>query len=120
MALESDIAGYERFQREEEIGAKLNHHAILKVIKVEEQKSRPYLVMEFLAGKTLAEVLSKRKMLSEGRRSPMPARSATPWSTSTRTASPTGTSSRRTSWSARTGACGSSTSASRASRRPAA
>jgi len=65
MALESDIAGYERFQREEEIGAKLNHHAILKVIKVDGQKSRPYLVMEFLAGKTLAEVLAKRKMFTE-------------------------------------------------------
>jgi serine/threonine protein kinase len=65
MALESDIAGYERFQREEEIGARLNHPAILKVVKVE-GKSRPYLVMEFLAGKTLAEVLSKRKVLSEG------------------------------------------------------
>ncbi len=66
LALESDVAGYERFQREEEIGAKLNHPAILKVIKVDSQKSRPYLVMEFLEGKTLAEVLSKRKMLSEG------------------------------------------------------
>jgi serine/threonine-protein kinase len=66
MALESDVAGYERFQREEEIGARLNHPAILKVIKVEEPKSRPYLVMEFLEGKTLAEVLSKRKRFSEG------------------------------------------------------
>ena len=66
MALESDIAGYERFQREEEIGARLNHPAILKVIKVEGPKSRPYLVMEFLEGKTLSEVLSKRKKLSEG------------------------------------------------------
>ena len=66
MALESDVAGYERFQREEEIGARLNHPAILKVIKVEEAKSRPYLVMEFLEGKTLAEVLSKRKRFSEG------------------------------------------------------
>jgi serine/threonine protein phosphatase PrpC len=66
MALESDIAGYERFQREEEIGARLNHPAILKVIKVEGGKSRPYLVMEFLEGKTLAEVLSKRRMFSEG------------------------------------------------------
>jgi serine/threonine-protein kinase len=66
LALESDVAGYERFQREEEIGARLNHPAILKVIKVDSQKSRPYLVMEFLEGKTLAEVLSKRKMLSEG------------------------------------------------------
>ena len=66
MALESDIAGFERFQREEEIGARLNHPAILKVIKVEEPKSRPYLVMEFLEGKTLAEVINKRKTLSEG------------------------------------------------------
>ncbi len=66
MALESDIAGYERFKREEEIGAQLNHPAILKVIKVEEPKSRPYLVMEFLEGKTLAEIITKRKTLSEG------------------------------------------------------
>jgi len=66
LALESDVSGYERFQREEEIGARLNHPTILKVIKVDSQKSRPYLVMEFLEGKTLAEVLSKRKMLSEG------------------------------------------------------
>ena len=65
MSLESDIAGFERFRREEEIGARLNHPGILKVIKVEE-KSRPYLVMEFLDGKTLAEVLAKRKPLSEG------------------------------------------------------
>jgi serine/threonine-protein kinase len=66
MTLESDIAGFERFQREEEIGARLNHPAILKVIKVEETKSRPYLVMEFLEGKTLAEIITKRERLSEG------------------------------------------------------
>jgi serine/threonine-protein kinase len=66
MALESDIAGFERFQREEEIGARLNHPAILKVVKVDEAKSRPYLVMEFLEGRTLAEVLTKRRKLSEG------------------------------------------------------
>jgi len=65
MALESDIAGFERFNREEEIGARLNHPAILKVVKVEEKKSRPYLVMEFLDGKTLAEVLAKEKPLPE-------------------------------------------------------
>ncbi len=66
MSLEGDVAGYERFQREEEIGTKLNHPGILKVIKVEEPKSRPYLVMEFLDGQTLAAVLSKRKPLPEG------------------------------------------------------
>lgn len=65
MALESDVAGYERFQREEEIGSQLNHPAILKVIKVDEPKSRPYLVMEFLDGETLAQVLNKRKPLPE-------------------------------------------------------
>jgi serine/threonine protein phosphatase PrpC len=65
MALESDIAGYERFSREEEIGARLNHPSILKVIKVEGPKSRPYLVMEFLDGQTLADVLAKRKPLPE-------------------------------------------------------
>jgi serine/threonine protein phosphatase PrpC len=65
MALESDIAGYERFQREEEIGSRLNHPTVLKVIKVDEPKSRPYLVMEFLDGITLAEVLTKRKPLPE-------------------------------------------------------
>jgi serine/threonine-protein kinase len=65
MSLESDIAGFERFNREEEIGARLNHPAILKVIKVDGEKSRPYLVMEFLDGKTLAEVLAKNKPLPE-------------------------------------------------------
>jgi serine/threonine protein phosphatase PrpC len=66
MALESDVAGFERFHREEEIGSTLNHPSILKVIKVDGTKSRPYLVMEFLEGKTLAEVLAKRKVFSEG------------------------------------------------------
>ena len=65
LALESDVAGFERFQREEEIGSKLNHPTILKVIKVEEKKSRPYLVMEFLDGKTLSDLLAKRKPISE-------------------------------------------------------
>ncbi len=66
MSLESDIAGFERFKREEEIGAKLNHRYVLKVVKVDTEKSRPYMVMEFLDGKTLADVLAKRKPLPEG------------------------------------------------------
>ncbi len=65
MALEGDVAGYERFQREEQIGAGLNHPGILKVVKVEGQKSRPYLVMEYLEGQTLSKVISKRKKLPE-------------------------------------------------------
>jgi serine/threonine protein phosphatase PrpC len=65
MALEGDVAGYERFQREEQIGASLNHPGILKVVKVEGQKSRPYLVMEFLEGETLSKIISRRKKLTE-------------------------------------------------------
>ncbi len=65
MALESDVAGFERFNREEEIGAKLNHPSVLKVIKVTAPKSRPYLVMEFLDGETLAQILARQKPLPE-------------------------------------------------------
>jgi serine/threonine-protein kinase len=64
MALESDVAGFERFKREEEIGTRLNHPAILRVIKVE-KKSRPYLVMEFLDGETLAHRLGQQRPLPE-------------------------------------------------------
>jgi serine/threonine-protein kinase len=65
MALETDIAGLERFSREEEIGARLNHSSVLKVVKVARPKSRPYLVMEFLDGQTLSDLLAKRKPLPE-------------------------------------------------------
>jgi serine/threonine-protein kinase len=65
MTLESDVAGFERFQREEEIGTRLLHPGVLKVIKVEEKKSRPYLVMEFLDGETLADLLNRKKPLPE-------------------------------------------------------
>jgi serine/threonine-protein kinase len=65
MALEGDVAGYERFQREEQIGAGLSHPGVLKVVKVETPKSRPYLVMEFLEGETLAKIMSRRKKLPE-------------------------------------------------------
>lgn len=65
MAMESDVAGFERFGREEEIGAQLNHPAILKVLKVTGPKSRPYLAMEFLDGETLSQLLAKRKPLPE-------------------------------------------------------
>ncbi len=64
MALESDIAGFDRFKREEEIGLKLKHPEVLRYIKVE-TKSRPYLVMEFLDGETLANLLARQKMLPE-------------------------------------------------------
>jgi serine/threonine protein phosphatase PrpC len=56
MNLEADPAFYSRFEREEEIGKALNHPFILKIIPVE-QKSRPYIVMEFVKGQTLERLM---------------------------------------------------------------
>jgi serine/threonine-protein kinase len=54
--LEADPGFYSRFEREEEIGKKLDHPGILKIIPVE-QKSRPYIVMEFVKGQTLDRLM---------------------------------------------------------------
>jgi len=62
--IESDPAGFDRFRREEEIGLKLNHPYILKFVPVE-KKSRPYLVMEYLEGQTLSELLRSVHPLPE-------------------------------------------------------
>ncbi len=64
LQIESDVSGFERFRREEEIGLKLNHPYILKIIPVE-QKSRPYLVMEYLEGQTLGDLLKSVRPLPE-------------------------------------------------------
>src|SRR4029077_2674228 len=56
MNLEADPAFYARFEREEEIGKLLDHPGILKIIPVE-QKSRPYIVMEFVRGQTLDRLM---------------------------------------------------------------
>jgi serine/threonine-protein kinase len=49
---EADIAFYQRFEREEKIGQKLDHPNIVRVLSPE-KKSRMYLVMEFAEGKSL-------------------------------------------------------------------
>jgi len=57
MQMESDPNSFARFQREEEIGELLNHPNILKFIKVP-NKSRPYIVTEYLEGKPLSTVMN--------------------------------------------------------------
>jgi serine/threonine protein kinase len=52
MQYESDVAFFQRFQREEQIGLKLDHPNIVRVL-APEKKSRIYLVMEFAEGKSL-------------------------------------------------------------------
>ena len=63
-SLESDPAFFSRFEREAEIGLSLDHPGILKIIPVDEkEKSRPYLVMEYLEGQTLDQLLQHVKPL---------------------------------------------------------
>lgn len=64
LQIESDPAGFDRFKREEEIGLRLSHPYILKMFPVE-KKSRPYIVMEYLNGQTLSELLKNVRPLPE-------------------------------------------------------
>jgi serine/threonine protein kinase len=61
---ESDPNFFSRFQREERIGLELRHPSILKFIAVE-NKSRPYIVTEYLKGCTLAHLLKAMRPLPE-------------------------------------------------------
>ena len=61
MQFESDPGFSDRFEREELIGKTLNHPGILHVASLE-NKSRPYIVMEFLEGQTLRQHLSAGRM----------------------------------------------------------
>jgi serine/threonine-protein kinase len=61
---ESDPNFFSRFQREERIGLELNHPFILKFIPVAD-KSRPYIVTEYLKGCTLAHLLKAMRPLPE-------------------------------------------------------
>jgi serine/threonine-protein kinase len=62
MQMESDAGSFARFQREAEIGEMLDHPNILKFIKVP-NKSRPYIVTEYLEGKSLSNVLNEVRPL---------------------------------------------------------
>ena len=65
LACESNPGFFSRFQREERIGLELNHPYILRFIPVPEQKSRPYIVTEYLSGCTLAHLLKAMRPLPE-------------------------------------------------------
>jgi serine/threonine-protein kinase len=53
---ESDVVFYQRFVREEEIGRSVDHPGIVRVVGPRE-KSRLYLAMEYVPGRSLAEAL---------------------------------------------------------------
>jgi len=60
--VESEPVFFERFQREQDIGTKLDHPAIMKVFAVPE-RSQVYMVMEWVEGRLLRYILKEEKKL---------------------------------------------------------
>jgi serine/threonine protein kinase len=58
--MESDPVLFDRFKREAEIGERLDHPGVMKVIGGEEH-SRIYMVMEWVEGRLLRQVLNEQK-----------------------------------------------------------
>ncbi|MGC2493832.1 serine/threonine protein kinase [Candidatus Binatus sp.] len=56
MQFESDVVFYGRFQREEEVGRRLNHPGIVKVL-TPKKKSRMYIAMEYIEGESLRGIM---------------------------------------------------------------
>jgi serine/threonine-protein kinase len=60
--MEADPVLYDRFNREEEIGKKLDHPGIVKVLNDEERGQR-YMVLEWADGRLLRQILNEVKIL---------------------------------------------------------
>ncbi len=62
LQFESDVVFYSRFQREEEVGRRLDHPNIIKVL-TPERKSRMYIAMEYIDGVSLRAMMRDRQPL---------------------------------------------------------
>ena len=58
-----DVSTFDRFRRELEISKHLNHPGIQRPIEFTSDRSRPYMVMEYVDGETLRALLSREKRL---------------------------------------------------------
>jgi eukaryotic-like serine/threonine-protein kinase len=62
--MECDPLFFDRFHREMEIGRKLNHQGVVKILEVEDP-SRVYMAMEWAEGKPLREILDHQTKLTQ-------------------------------------------------------
>jgi serine/threonine-protein kinase len=60
--VESDPTMFDRFRREEEIGTRIDHPGVMKVF-ANPDRSQVYMVMEWLDGRLLRQVLNEEKRL---------------------------------------------------------
>jgi eukaryotic-like serine/threonine-protein kinase len=60
--MEGDPVLFDRFNREEEIGKKLDHPGVVKVLN-DEERSRRYMVLEWVDGRLLRQILNEKKIL---------------------------------------------------------
>src|SRR5580692_1521315 len=60
--MEADPVLYDRFQREAEIGEKLDHPGVMKVFS-DDNRSRVYMVMEWVEGRLFRVVLHEQRKL---------------------------------------------------------
>jgi eukaryotic-like serine/threonine-protein kinase len=60
--MEADPVLYDRFKREEEIGKKLVHPGVVRVFN-DEDRSRRYMVLEWVDGRLLRQIMNEQKPL---------------------------------------------------------
>jgi serine/threonine-protein kinase len=60
--MESDPVFFDRFSREQEIGKKLDHPGVMRVL-TEDGRSRLYMVMEWVEGRLLRQILNQQPKL---------------------------------------------------------
>jgi serine/threonine-protein kinase len=66
LQFESDVVFFERFEREEEIGQRLDHPNIIKIFKPR-NKTRVYVAMEYVEGKSIRALLDDERPLPQAR-----------------------------------------------------
>ena len=60
--IESDPVLFDRFKREEEIGTRIHHPGVMKVLE-NPDRSQVYMVMEWLDGRLLRQIINEQKQL---------------------------------------------------------
>src|ERR1700692_3287960 len=60
--MEADPVLFDRFKREEDIGKKLDHPGVMKVLS-DGDRSQEYMVMEWVDGRLLRKILTEQRKL---------------------------------------------------------